>query len=383
MRIQLNPFQYGRELAPAELVDREQELHHLERTIANRGKVFLIGPRRYGKTSLLVAAAARAQAQGVVVLRVDAEKYESLPQLAQALLNAAVSSMEGTLERAAKLLGKAAARLRPELTVDAATGAFTVTLGASDRKNELPVLADALDAIEQMALESDREVVVMLDEVQQIVIEHGLAAEKQLRATVQRHQRTSYVFAGSATRLLNEMTSDPNRPFYRLGSRIFIDRLPRPALTASLMAGFAGIGEATESACEYLIERAEDVPYNVQRLAYEAWELMRSGQVATLDRAAVDQALELIVKREDAAYTQIWVSLKKNQKKALRLIVESGGARFFSGKAAQSKRVAVSSLQRALEALLERNLVRPVQESGATRYVPVDPFLGVWLQQST
>ena len=51
-----NPFEYGRELDRDELVDREEELRQVTRALENGGKLFLIGPRRYGKTSLLRAA---------------------------------------------------------------------------------------------------------------------------------------------------------------------------------------------------------------------------------------------------------------------------------------------------------------------------------------
>ncbi len=73
-----NPFEYGPDLALDELVDREEELAEVAATIRNRQKLFLIGPRRFGKTSLLSAADEIATSRGAVVVRLDAEKYESL-----------------------------------------------------------------------------------------------------------------------------------------------------------------------------------------------------------------------------------------------------------------------------------------------------------------
>jgi hypothetical protein len=51
-----NPFEFGGELKASALIDRDQELDLVIRTIENGGKLFLIGPRRYGKTSILAAA---------------------------------------------------------------------------------------------------------------------------------------------------------------------------------------------------------------------------------------------------------------------------------------------------------------------------------------
>ena len=51
--------------------------------MGNGGKLFLIGPRRYGKTSLLAAAEAHAELEGMVVLRFDAERFPTLGLLAE------------------------------------------------------------------------------------------------------------------------------------------------------------------------------------------------------------------------------------------------------------------------------------------------------------
>lgn len=377
-----NPFEYGRELGLDELVDRRDELGAIEAAIRNRSKLFLIGPRRFGKTSLLSAAGEAAARRGTVVLRVDAEKYESLELLAAAILTAAVRALKGPIERSIELLRKAASRLKPEATFD--EGGVTVRLGASpDPAGELPLLTEALDAVERLASETEREVVVILDEVQQVVVEHGIAAERRLRSTVQTHRHVGYIFAGSATRLLTEMTSDPNRPFYRLGSRLFLGRIPREDFLAFLVNGFRESDFAVaEGSGERILERAEEVPYNVQRLAHEAWELVRASGDGTLSPDVVDAALRRIVMREDPAYTQIWTTLTANGKKTLKAIIASGGEQLFTADVARRFRIPTSSLQAALKSLENAHLVRAEQDRGQVRYRLVDPFLAAWLEES-
>src|SRR5687767_12368028 len=94
-----NPFEFGRELNESELVDRERELELVERTVVNRGRLFLMGPRRFGKTSILNVVAKRVSTRGGVVLRYDAEAYESTALLAQSLLTGAARKLAGPLER--------------------------------------------------------------------------------------------------------------------------------------------------------------------------------------------------------------------------------------------------------------------------------------------
>lgn len=381
-----NPFEYGRELGRDELVDRKDELGTVAAVIRNRGKLFLIGPRRYGKTSLLSVAGEAAAREGVIVLRFDAEKFESLELLASALLTGATRALQGPLERTIALVGQVAAHLKPEMSVDP-EGKLSVGLGASRAaRGELPLLTDALDAIEALAKASGREVVVILDEIQRVVVDHGIAAERQLRSTVQQHSRVGYVFAGSALRLLNEMTSHPNRPFYRLGARLFLDRIPRGEFADFLRNGFrlGGI-DCADGACEYLLDRAEEVPYNVQRLAHETWEMVRADGGTTLSDAQVDAALERLVRREDPAYTQIWTTLRRNQQAALKIVIEEGGVGLLRAEVVRRSGISSSTLQEAVRSLESIELIRQESAGGKPFYRLVDPFLAAWLRmvQST
>jgi DNA-binding transcriptional ArsR family regulator len=376
-----NPFEYGRELDRDELVDRESELAEMDAAIRNRGKLFLIGPRRFGKTSLLHACALEAERQGTTVLRFDAEMYESLPLLAQAILGAAVRAMKSPLERIVRSIADTASRLRPRIDIDG-QGSISVTLEKAGAA-ELPVLADVLDAVEALAEKLAEPVAVMLDEVQAIVIDHGLPAEKQLRATVQRHRHVSYLFAGSSTRLLTAMTSDPDRSFYRLGSRIFLGPVPRQAFLTFLRKGFTRAGfDADEPGFEAILELAEEVPYNVQRLASEAWEMLRSGDLGSLTPDGARVAVERIVIKEDPAYSLIWTRLTRNQRMALRAIIERSGEGLRSVEVIGPLGMSASSMHAAIQGLETAHLIRASRESGRVRYRLVDPFLAAWLGRS-
>ena len=246
-----NPFQFGRELDEVELVDRERELEMIERAIINRGKFFLMGPRRFGKTSILSAVEHRVSARGAVVLRYDAEAYETTALLAQALLTGAARKLAGPLDRVGDTVRRVFGRLRPEVHYDLAEQRLSVTIGAAERAAaQLPILNQVLDGIEAMAAESPETVAVIIDEFQQLIAEEGEVAEKQLRATVQTHRHVAYVFAGSKTRLLADMTGDPGRAFWKLGERQFLGPVPRavptggpvPGCVAPARTGGAGIG---------------------------------------------------------------------------------------------------------------------------------------------
>lgn len=48
-----NPFQYGGIVSGPYFVDRAEEIKELVREMENNNRVFLVSPRRFGKTCLL------------------------------------------------------------------------------------------------------------------------------------------------------------------------------------------------------------------------------------------------------------------------------------------------------------------------------------------
>jgi len=76
-----------RELSADELVDRKEELQAVVADMTEGSKLFLIGPRRYGKTSILKAAGEIAQRDHrAVILRYNVEGFPTLDLLVERVL---------------------------------------------------------------------------------------------------------------------------------------------------------------------------------------------------------------------------------------------------------------------------------------------------------
>lgn len=377
-----NPFEFGRELGSTELVDRGEEIALVFRALAGAGRLFLIGPRRFGKTSILRAAAERAASQGVVVLRHDAEAYPSLQLLAQAVVAEAAKELTGTVERAGVQIREFFGSLRPQVSYNPLDQSYSVGLTVAPQfaGAETALLVTVLDGLNRMAADSGRAVAVVIDEFQQVVVQEGIAAERQLRAAVQRHAHVGYVFAGSKTKMLAEMTGDPSRPFYRLGARHFVGPIPRGDFAPFLRSGFedAGFG-VTEEAVEAVLDLAEDVPYNVQRLAHECWNELRDvGGELTAER--VRRVLERLVRRDDPFYTQTWNRLTAIQQKALLALLAEGGTGLYTKQVLRTYGLALSSMRTALEALVKTGVAREEEARGSVRLRLEDPFLAAWVR---
>jgi len=390
-----NPFQFGRELGSDELVDRVDDVTAVVQTIQQGGKLFLIGPRRYGKTSILKVASDRATRKGQIVLRYNAEGYPTLDLLVSAIITDAAKALKGGIERAGEQVRQFFAKLRPELSFSVSQSSWSVKLGAgiAEPRAQVKLLVDALNGLEKMASNhfEERPIGLIIDEFQKVIESGDHTAEGQIRAAIQQHKRIAYIFAGSKTRLLSEMTTNAARPFYRLGSLRFIGPVPRHDFAVFLLAKFTQgrfrvngrDGKEPDSGPMALIlDLAEEVPYNVQVLAHACWEhlsgLPVSGHVLT--EKVVRYELERIIRQYDPFYTQLWNQLTAVQQKALVEVRAEHGLNLQSQRVTKAFGKGPATMRRALEALLAKDIVREEELQGQVRYRFEDPFLGVWVE---
>ena len=224
----LSPFKFGSEVTAAELVDRVEEVATIERVLTQNERLFLIGPRRFGKTSILLAAASRARANGTPVISVNAEEFVTAQALASELVKQGSALLSRSLEKGIGKAAKFFRSLKPTVAYDPLLDHWTVGV-SPDKGNGLDTttITEALNGLEALAASRGQRIAIVVDEFQQVLAQDGINGERALRAVVQRHQYLAYVFAGSATTLLMAMTSDHNRPFYRLGSKLFLGPVPR------------------------------------------------------------------------------------------------------------------------------------------------------------
>ncbi len=390
-----NPFEFGRELGSDELVNRLDELATVEQTINAGGKLFVIGPRRFGKTSLLKASAEKSQKTGNIILRYNAEAFAEINDLVKKIIEDSAKFMKGSVEKTGEQIKRYFKSLRPELSFSVTQSEWKSSIGVKSEKldGDIGLLVNALDGLEKLASEqTEKKVALIIDEFQEILSTQGITAEKQIRSVIQTHKHTAYIFAGSKTRLLTDMTTQPNRPFYRLGTLLFIGELPRPEFSRFLLDKFT-YGDFLSPKTDEEIRRnltlkildlAEDVPYNVQMLAHSLWNRLlqikvSSPEIAFLTETLIEETLEKLIRQNDPFYTQVWNGLTTIQKKALISVVSEKGQNLQSIKITEKTKVSPSSMRRALESMTSQDILRQEEKNGTIRYRFEDPFFAHWI----
>jgi uncharacterized protein len=378
-----NPFVYGEVVPAAAFVNRAAELDRLTRDLLAGQKVFLISPRRYGKSSLVRQALRAAGRHGALTVEVTVSSYSSyvafLEGYARALL-----SIETRMDRVRNWAGSMLGTVRPELRMETgASGASQIAIGFPAARSERDVsrLAQEVFALPAKIAEARRrKLAIALDEFQAVAAFDGGSVEHALRAAVQHQRQVGYVFSGSEPSLMERMLGR-SRPFYKAGPVMRLQKIPAEEFAQFLEARLratgvkpaAGLGAA-------IVDLAGNLPYDVQRLAHELWDDARARGARSASHDDLHATLHRLLGEHDTLFEGVWQRLTLPQRATLRAAVLEEGRELLSADVRARYRLSgASSVQTALAALVREDILA----READRYTVVDSLLREWIARRT
>ena len=371
-----NPFEYGGVVSGDAFCNRDKERADLLKAIRNNEKLFVFSERRFGKTSLVRSVIGKLQKRETVSAYVDLWPTDDEPSFVIALAKAVTSSMSTSAE---KLLstGKALfSSLTPTITLND-EGKPELSFGFSKSVKVERALEEVLETPARIANRQNKNVVVVFDEFQQILEYENDLVERKLRSVIQNHPDVAYIFLGSRRHTIQKMFMDKSRPLYRAGGHYPLGPISEKHWTPFIKNHFRETDRSISNELVHLIcECTQGHPFYTQHLCHAVWELC--DRKAKVTQKIVDAATQLLLERENYAYTTLWESLAVNHRK------------FLKGLASESKRVqpfssefigkhglgSPSNVQRAVDALLERDVID--RDNGS--FLISDRFFRLWVQ---
>jgi hypothetical protein len=377
-----NPFVYG-EIAPSDsFVDREAELDRLVTDLSDGQKVFLISPRRYGKSSLIRQALATLGRHGALTVEITVSSHSSYLSFLEGYARA-LATVETKAQRARAWLSEALAAARPEFRFDARLtgGGMAVAFPTVHTARDVAKLANDVFALPgRLAAERKRRVIVALDEFQAVDAFNGGSVEHALRAAAQQQRQVGYVFAGSEPSLMEKMIG-PKRPFYKAGPVMRLQKIPARLFADWIELRFRRSGIRPDADLgQSIVDLAGNLPYDVQRLAHETWDDVRAAgrRVARLED--LHQTLARLLGEQDTTFEAIWQRLTLAQRGVLRAVVLQNGRELLSAETRLRHRLgSTSTIQTSLTLLMKQDLLH--REHG--QFVVVDSLLREWVARKT
>jgi AAA+ ATPase superfamily predicted ATPase len=355
--------------------NRKEEIKRILYDLYGNTPVLLISPRRYGKTSLALKAFDQIEWS---YAHVDLYKALSEEDIVKYILNG-IGQLLGKIESAPKKLMLLAGELFSGLHIKVVFEKAGIQLEFNQKKQSpTDIILKSLEKLHELALRKDKHVILFLDEFQVVgeVINNN-SIEAVIREAAQKSTHVSYVFSGSNRHLMEQMFYDRKRPFYKLCDQIKLDRIHEKAYEQYInMAAKKKWGEILErSTLAMIFKLSEFHSYYVNKLCSLLWQ--ESNAPTEMDVVSTWHSFVL----ENKSNVERELSLISiNQRKILIFLSNQDNTKeLFSKKATQQIDLMSSSVQRAVEPLIEKDYVYIDEDKS---YRVLDPLIKSVLRKS-
>jgi Predicted ATPase (AAA+ superfamily) len=373
-----NPFEYGGVVTGHAFCNREAEKTDLLKAIRNDEKLFVFSERRFGKTSLVRSVIAKLPQKDTVSAYVDLWPTDDEPSFVTALAKAITSSMTTSVEKLLTAAKELFSSLVPTITVND-EGKPELSFGFSRNVKIDRAMEEVLETPDRIAKKEKKNVVVVFDEFQQILQYESDLVERRLRSVIQNHHKVAYIFLGSRRHLIQQMFMEKNRPLYRAGGHYPLGPISEKDWTPFIRNHFRTTDRLIADDLIHLIyTRTQGHPFYTQHLCHAVWELC--DRKAKVTPKMIDHATQLLLERENYAYTTLWESLAVNQRKFLKgLASEAGKVQPFSSEFIGKYGLGSgSNVQRVVDSLLEKDVID--RDDGS--FLISDRFFRLWVQST-
>jgi uncharacterized protein len=349
------------------MIDRDLEADDLL-ALAEGGHSFrLVGPRRYGKTTLLRRVLEAAHQKGMVTILVDLQDVLSIPEIV-VRIERGYERLKGPIRRHVEALFRTW-----NIGLSLGGGGFTATLQRNPSVDAESVLLRLLELPTALFNREGTTSLIVFDEIQDVLSVAG--ADGKIRSVIQ-HQTdaATYAFAGSAPGVMEQLFADPKRPLLEGAVPKDLAPLPLDDVADYVTDRFGRTKRDIGAALTPLIEFTRGHPQRSMMLAHYVWERTERGAAA--DEEAWVSALEQASKDTARVMRAIWEALPANERRIARALAVLRTP-LHSEETANAVGIKRTSVTRALDSLVDDADV--IYEDRRARLT--DPMLELWLQK--
>lgn len=356
--MEASPFPYQGPLEPADVHGRDDLIADLTERITARRVTALLGPRRYGKTSVLRRVA--ADLAEVTAVWVDLYEVTSMADVA-VRFDDALAATTGRFAAAARNIAAGVA---------VSLGLVKVELTGPARNRPDPALAfhSLLDVL--VATACREPTLLVVDEFSSIGRVKGAAGA--LRTAIQHHYRDlGIVFAGSHPSMMRSLFSARAEPFYGQADLVEIGPLAAEAVESTVGPGFASTGRDAGHVAGHIMAFTGGHPQRAMQLADACWRHTPPGGSAGAETWAA--ALTEVRRASADGMERLYSGFEGGERSVLRAVARGGS---IYGTEAGLLDLSAGAATHARQALLNSGDL--AETSG--KLAVVDPVLADWLR---
>ena len=372
-----NPFYITGIIPEPYFCDREKETTWFIRTLENKAHILLTSPRRMGKTQLIRHVFEQPSIKdNCYTFYTDIYPTTSLHELVLFLSKEIYSVL---VPKGKAVIDKFLAGLHSlagSIGYDPISGLPTFDIKLGDIHAPELTLEEIFRYLEQ----ADKPCVFAIDEFQQIALYPEKNVEALLRAHIQKMNNCLFIYAGSNRHILENMFNSAAKPFYNSAEQIYLDCIPKDVYTAFANEQFSKAGrKILPEAVSLAYDLFEGHTYYVHNVLHNAFAYLNADKV--IDESDIHEKLSIILEEKGRTFASVMNQLNFQQKETLIAIAKEGKARGVTSVAFVKKHAlkSPSSVQYAISALLDKQLLTYQNEERTKTYSVSDRFLEMWI----
>ena len=367
-------FVFGRPAQGDTFTDREKERAILKTNFRYGINTFLISPRRWGKTSLVLKVINELKDDSIITVFVDVFKCKNAEEFCEKLASAVLSQTSGRIDEVTEYLKSILSRI--SLGIGLSPDPFnnlSVSLNFRNKDKDFEAL---LQIPASIAEKKNTKILVCIDEFQQITeFEDSLSFQKLLRTVWQHQENVTYCLFGSKKHMMEGLFDDESKPFYKFGEVLYLEPIPLRYWTEFITSRFARKGKTISAeTCERICELVDYNSYYVQQLS---WLLFRITDIHA-NEELLESAMDDMIAQNSALFESKTESLTSYQMNFLRAVSDGVHDKFSSSHIISKYRLGSSANVVSLKkTLIEKDLI--TSSNGLVKLT--DPVLGLWLKR--
>ncbi len=372
-----NPFYITGIIPEPYFCDREKETTWMVRTLGNKAHILLSSPRRMGKTQLIRHVFEQpAIKENYYTFYTDIYPTTSLHELVLFLSKEIYSVL---VPKGKAVLNKFLAGLHSlagSFGYDPVTNTPTFNIKLGDIHSPELALEEIFSYLEQ----ADKPCIFAIDEFQQIANYPEKNVEATLRTHIQKMNNCLFIYAGSNRHIIENMFNSAAKPFYNSAEQIYLD-----CISKDIYTGFAEeqFKKASRKITPEAVSMAYDLfaghTYYVHNVLHNAFAYIDPD--VTIDETAINQTLSDILEEKGHSFANVMNQLNIQQKETLIAIAKEGVASGVTSVAFVKKHAlkSPSSVQYAINALLDKQILTYQNEQRTKTYSVSDRFMEMWI----
>ena len=370
-----SPFRYGRVVSGEHFTNRTGEIKRLSSNFENNINTMLISPRRWGKSSLVKAAAESTAAKksnikfcfiDLLSIRDEANFYSAYMK---EILKCTSSKFDDVIS-GIKSFFKA---IRPKITFGPdPLNDFEIGIEINDIKDDI---REILNLPQKMAEEKGIEIVVCIDEFQNLEnFNNPLIFQKNLRSVWQHHTLVTYCIYGSKRHMMSELFDNKSMPLYKFGDLIYLNKIIQQNFTAYISEAFSRTGKTISDELALEVSSLMQChPYYVQQLAHTTW----INTETAVTKEILDNSVSELITQNSMLYQRDTDYLSNTQVNFLKAMCD-GVKQFSSVESLKKYSLGTSANVVKIKKALEKKEIIDTFE-GAVQFL--DPAFKLWFRR--